>query len=232
MPFFTRQGRHLFLRLPSAAASHPIHPCSAVVVRREVPAEKEEGKKGRISRPYLTLLSCGFCPSGPSFIGGTEPGRPSLPPLILRKRSPPFFSLHQFRRENRDLRRKCLTFAPSFLRPLLLSLAVMGPGKESWFSLLLLLFWRRGSRPLSLTRTHSHTRKKGNGGISRMGAAAAGGGGGGGRACLPFMTGLSRGGGEYHIFRTLPPSSPCPVRGKGGEKGTLPPPDRPTARPL
>ena len=101
----------------------------------------------------------------------------------------------------------------------------MGPGKESWFSLLLLLlFWRRGSRPLSLTRTHSHTRKKGNGGISRMGAAAAGGGGGGGRACLPFMTGLSRGEEEYHIFRTLPPSSPCPVRGKGREKGTSPPP--------
>ncbi len=101
----------------------------------------------------------------------------------------------------------------------------MGPGKESWFSLLLLLlFWRRGSRPLSLTRTHSHTRKKGNGGISRMGAAAAG--GGGGRACLPFMTDLSRGEGEYHIFRTLPPSSPCPVRGKGGEKGTSPPPAR------
>ncbi len=117
MPFFTRQGRHLFLRLPSAAASHPIHPCSAVVVRREVPAEKEEGKKGRISRPYLTLLSCGFCPSGPSFIGGTEPGRPSLPPLILRKRSPPLLFSTSIQKGKPRLKKKVSYFRPLFSSP-------------------------------------------------------------------------------------------------------------------
>ncbi len=125
MPFFTRQGRHLFLRLPSAAASHPIHPCSAVVVGREVPAEKEEGKKredlSSLSySPFLWLLSKW------AFLhrrGQRQGDLPSLPSSDEKDPpSPSPFSLHQFRRENRDLRRKCLTFAFSFLRPLLSSL--------------------------------------------------------------------------------------------------------------